>query len=231
MSARRPPQHEVRWDDTHRLIPDAYATSDAPILATLSEGNDVDDLVALAAATSRRVLVQHGRIPSGIHVDELVYGTPEWPIVNAAYCYPNPLGARFSGPGRGAWYAGRVLRTSIAEVVFHKTVELEETDYWNVTCLYRDFVADFHGTFHDLRGPRTTRATACLDPDSYRASQRLADTLVDAGSMGIVYPSVRDEGGEVLACFRPALANHVRRAGRVRLTWKARPAPSVRLLR
>jgi RES domain len=223
MSPRWPPLREVRWDDAHRLIPDAYAYATEPIL----DG----DLAELAAATSRRVLVQQGRIPSGIHTDELVFGVPEWPVINAAYCYPHPLGARFSGPDRGAWYAGRELETSIAEVVFHKTVELAETDYWELSVVYQDFMADFHGAFNDLRGPRTRRAGACLDPSSYVASQLLAQELLDAGSLGVVYPSVRREGGEAVACFRPAVVNHVRRGRRVRLTWKGRRSPTVRLLR
>jgi len=222
MSTRWPPRHEVRWDDTHRLVPDTRAHP-APIL----DG----PLAELASATSRRALVQYGRIPAGIHNDELVFGVPEWPIVNAAFCYPNPLGARFSGPDRGAWYAGKELATSIAEVAFHKTVELAETGWFELSITYADFLADIHGTFHDLRGPRSTRAGACLSPSSYVASQQLAAELLAQGSSGIAYPSVRHEGGEAVACFRPAIVAHVRRGGRVRLTWNGRPEPKVQPLK
>lgn len=233
MSRAWPPVRDVRWDDTHRLILDAYAARSEPILAGLA-GGDADDahqLAALAGATSRRALAQQGRIPAGIHGDELVHGVPEWQVVNAAYCYPNPLGGRFNGADRGAWYAGRSLDTSIAEVVFHKTVELAETGWWQLTVDYRDFLADLHGNFHDLRGPQTARARRCLEPGSYRESQRLAEELLARGSLGVVYPSVRHAGGEVIACFRPAAVSHVRRGGRVRLTWNGSPAPSVRQLR
>jgi hypothetical protein len=175
--------------------------------------------------------VQYGRIPSGIHNDELVFGVPEWPIVNAAFCYPNPLGARFSSSDRGAWYAGRSIDTSVAEVAFHKTVELTETGWFDLSITYVDFLADIHGTFHDLRGPRSGRAEACLDPNSYVVSQQLAQDLLEAGSSGIVYPSVRHEGGEAIACFRPAIVAHVRRGGRVRLSWSGGPEPKVRVLK
>jgi hypothetical protein len=222
MSTRWPARHEIRWDDTHRLIPDSRAHP-APIL----EG----PMAELASATSRRALVQYGRIPSGIHNDELVVGVPEWQIVNAAYCYPNPVGARFSSPDRGAWYAGRALDTSIAEVAFHKAVELAETNWFELTITYADFLADIHGTFHDLRGPRTKRAKACLDPNSYVASQLLAAELLAQGSSGIAYPSVRHDGGEAVACFRPAIVAHVRRGGRVRLSWSGRAEPRVQRLK
>jgi hypothetical protein len=188
-------------------------------------------MAELASATSRRALVQYGRIPAGIHTDELVVGVPEWPIVNAAFCYPNPLGARFSGPDRGAWYAGRALDTSFAEVGFHKTVELSETGWFELSIVYADFLADIHGTFHDLRGPRNGRAEACLAPESYVASQHLAEELLARGSSGVTYPSVRHDGGEVVACFRPAIVGHVRRGGRVRLTWSGTAQPRVKLLK
>jgi hypothetical protein len=212
-------------------VPDAYASADAPILAGLSAAAaDVELLVALGRATSRRALVQQDAVPSGIHADELVFGVPEWHIVNAAFCYPNPLGARFNGADRGAWYAGREVATSLAEVSFHKAVELAETDFWDISVVYRDFLADIHGTFHDLRDRADGRTRACLDPHSYQRSQQLAHELLGAGSLGVVYPAVRHSGGEVVACFRPAAVAHVRRGRRYRLSWKGPGDPTVRSL-
>lgn len=51
----------------------------------------------------------------------------------------------------------------------------------------------------------------CLDPRSYVASQRLAGRLLEGGSIGVVYPSVRRSRGTNLACFRPAVVGNVRR--------------------
>jgi hypothetical protein len=52
---------------------------------------------------------------------------------------------------------------------------------------------------HDIRGgwPQAH------DPDSYVAGVKLARELRDAGSDGIVYDSVRHQGGECLAAFYP----------------------------
>ena len=44
------------------------------------------------------------------------------------------------------------------------------------------------------------------------ASQQLAEDLLTAGSLGVVYPSVRHDGGTCVACFRPALVMNVRKA-------------------
>ena len=77
----------------------------------------------------------------------------------------------------------------------------------------------------DLRSARRFRA--CLAPDSYVESQALADSLLDAGSLGVVYPSVRRAGGTCLACFRPALVTNVRRRQTWRFTWEAGTGPRI----
>lgn len=219
---------DLRWDDTHRLIPAVYADTDEPLLAALAEEeSDIPDLVALAAATNPRLQAQANASPGGIHQDELVFGVPNWRIINAAFCHPHPLGSRFNGPDRGAWYAGREVGTSLAEVAHHRTVELAEIDRWELVTQYQDYLADIHAPVHDLRRPRDRRARPYLDPDSYVASQALAAALLAAGSIGIAYPAVRDPGGEAVACFRPAAVTHVRTADRYTLTWTGPGAPEI----
>ena len=68
----------------------------------------------------------------------------------------------------------------------------------------RVYLADFRARFHDVR-PAHAAWAPLYDPDDYSASQVLTRRLLDAGSNGVVYRSVRDPGGECLACFRPAL--------------------------
>jgi hypothetical protein len=227
-----PPVTEVRWDDCHRLIPAVYADTDVPLLAGLAGSpGDVDALLDLAGATNARLMAQADVLPGGIGSDELVFGVPHWRIVNAAFCHPHPLGSRFNGPDRGAWYAGQHVGTSIAEVVHHRTVDLAEIGHWELEVEYQDYLADVHAPLHDLRRPRDRRARACLDPDSYLASQALAATLLAAGSLGVVYPAVRDPGGEALACFRPAMVGNVRAGTRYRMTWSGDPEPEVAQVR
>jgi hypothetical protein len=58
-------------------------------------------------------------------------------------------------------------------------------------------------------------------PDSYVDSQELGQRLLDQGSLGIVYPSVRRRGGTCLACFRPAVVANVRRDAEYLFTFSA----------
>jgi len=215
---------DVSRDDTHRLIPFRYSDKDESVLARLTD--DLDDLNALfelEGATNDRLLGEAGLLP-GISVRELVFGLSYSHIVNAAFTHTRPLGNRFSGPERGAWYAGFSLQTSEIEVAYHKSKELQEIKWeQEEVFVYVDFLADFRGKFHDMRNDRAFEN--CLDPGSYAASQQLARELLEAGSGGVVYPSVRHKAGTCIACFRPALVNNVRKGPRVSITFKNAFAP------
>ena len=111
-------------------------------------------------------------------------------------------------------------------MAFHKSVQLAEIGRFDDTVTYDDYLADFSASFHDLRaGPPGARA--CLDPDSYVESQALAERLLEAESLGVVYPSVRHAGGTCVACFRPALVTNVRRGKTYRFRWEGTPEPAI----
>jgi hypothetical protein len=210
---------EIKQDDTHRLIPSRYIDKGETILARLTEDpEDLNKLFELEGATNERLLGEAGLLP-GITVRELVFGLSYSHIVNAAFTHTSPLGNRFNGPERGAWYAGFSRKTSELEVAYHRSQELREVRWaGREVFTYVDFLADFRGEFHDLRS--ATPFADCLDPSSYKASQRLASELLQAGSAGVVYPSVRHAGGVCIGCFRPALVNNVRKGSRLSVTFE-----------
>lgn len=208
----------IRQDDTHRLIPSRPGYES--VLQRLAEDADqLQDLIELDGATNDRLLGEANHLP-GISVHELLFGVPHAHIVNAAFCHPHPLGARFNGPERGAWYAGFELETSQGEVAHHKREELREINWKEPeTFTFDEYLADFRADFHDTRGdPAYARV---LDLDSYAASQRLARELLAARSAGIVYPSVRRRRGTCLACFRPAFVTNVRKGKSLKLVADA----------
>jgi hypothetical protein len=204
-------------DDTHRLIPSAY--DEETVLNRLTgDADELNALFELDGATNERLQGEAGLLP-GITVRELVFEVSYSHIVNAAFTHAKPLGSRFNGPERGAWYAGFSLETAGIEVASHKSEELREINWQErETFLYADFLADFRGEFHDIRGD--SRFAECLDPNSYAASQKLARELLDIGSAGIAYLSVRHAGGTCIACFRPALVNNVRKGGQLSVEFE-----------
>lgn len=220
-----PPVESIDQRGTHRLVPSRFSPRGESVLTRIADDDGhLAAIFELDAATNDRLLAEGGLLP-GIGPDELVAAVPLASVINAAFCHAHPLGSRFAGPDRGAWYAGFELETAHAEVAFHKAVELAEIGSPDESITYDDYQADFGGAFHDLRGARGF--AACLAPGSYVASQALAATLLDAGSPGVVYPSVRRDGGTCLACFRPALVTHVRRAGTWRFTWTGGEGPRI----
>jgi hypothetical protein len=225
VSLRLPPRTILRQFDTYRLIPSRFADQEDSVLAGIADDDaHLRDLFDLDNATNDRLLGEHGCLP-GIGIDELVFGIPNFRIINAAFTYARPEGSRFNRDDRGAWYCAFEPETALAEIIFHKTVEYQEIDRFDDSVSYQAFLADFNGEFHDLHGAKPF--AKCLDPGSYVASQELAERLLEAGSMGIIYPSVRHAGGTNLACFRPALVGNVRLGKVYELTWSGSPAPTV----
>ena len=220
-----PPVSLVRQIDTHRLVPSCHRPRGESVLADIADDDaHLQAIFALDAVTNDRLAGERQSLP-GIGLEELVFGVPHASVVNAAFCHPNPLGARFSSPERGAWYAAFEVATSQAEVAFHKSVQLAEIGRFEDSVTYDDYLADVSGSLHDIRRARGFRA--CLDPERYVESQALAERLLEAGSLGVVYPSVRRAGGTCLALFRPALVANVRRADTYRFTWTGKPDPAV----
>jgi len=209
----------IRQYDTHRLIPSKYSEGGETVLVRIASSDaDMAAIFDLDNSTNDRLLAENDLSP-GIDTHELIFGVPYYRIVNAAFCHAQPLGSRFNGPDRGAWYAGFELETAQSEVAFHKELELAEVGWVEETLTYDDYLADFSGDFHDIRN--NGAYAACHAPDDYRASQALAEQLLADGSLGIAYTSVRRPPGDCLACFRPALVTNVRKAATWQFAWDA----------
>ncbi len=209
------PVTNLRRFDTHRLLPAKYSPHEDSVLTRIADGDDLKLVFELDNATNGRLLAEENRSP-GITPWDLVFHVPYYRVINAAFTHANPLGARFSSPDRGAWYAAFEPATAKAEVIFHKNIEFAEIGWKDREEIeYDDYLADFTAPFHDLRGIEDE----ALSPSSYVRSQQLAMELMEIGSLGIVYPSVRHEGGTCLACFRPSIVGNVRKSTRYRLVW------------
>jgi len=67
-----------------------------------------------------------------------------------------------------------------------------------------------------------------MSPVTSTGSQRLAQLLLEQGSAGVVYPSVREKThGGCVSCFRPALVVNVRKGLSVTVTFENASASPV----
>lgn len=220
-----PPTIRIVRRGTHRLIPSRYPS--VGILDAVAAPADLEAVFELEGWTNDRISAELGLLRD-IPQHEWVVGRPMATVVMASFCHPRPQGGRFNDGRRGAWYAAFSLRTAHAEAVFHRTAELEEIGGWFDTFVQMaDYLADFATPFHDLRNTRFARY---LVPDNYQRSQRLGRELLERGSNGIVYPSVRNRTGTCIACLRPRLVGNVRPGGFYEYRWSGRREPSIRRL-
>ncbi len=199
MSAAAPPLARVRWPDARRLVPSRHPPID--LFEDIADPRDWELLAAAEAKTNPRVAASVGRLDL-VPPARRVAG-PGASLVMASFVHFSPeRPGRFHDGTFGAWYAARAFATAVAETAWHLAAFFRATGEapgWLVQM--RELVARVDNTFHDLRG--TVAHADCLDADSYAASQALARGLRADGSNGIVYPAVRDPGGEAIAAFWP----------------------------
>jgi RES domain-containing protein len=216
----------IAQDRTIRLV--ATARLRDPVLLALVGQDDLAALEEIDGATSARLRTQAAGADR-LDRRELVHGLAHAHFINAAFAYfmPRTLN-RFNGPGRGAWYAALARPTCVAEVAFHMERELANVADFNATVDYAELFASFIGDFADLRAAKPR--PDCLDPDpdkSYPAGNLFADAVRAAGHYGIVYPSLRHEGGTCLVALVPHAVQSVKQGSVIRLAWAGRPGPKV----
>jgi len=217
------PVTDLHVRGTYHLIPSRFPT--IGVLDQIASPSDLDAVMELESWTNDRICEEMGilhRIPR----DEWVTGKPFSTVIMAAFCHPSPEGNRFNTSDRGAWYASMSIETAHAEVIYHRTAELEEVGVLETFVQVRAYIADFRGPFHDLR----TAGGPADSEGGYSESQRLATRLFDSGSNGLIYYSVQDPGGENIACFRPSMVRNPRAGGFYEYRWAGSREPSRRKL-
>jgi RES domain-containing protein len=229
-AARDPRARSFHWKRSHRLIPSRYSEGGTVLAELAGNAKELDDVVLLDGATNDRVQSAY-RGFIGISTFELVYGIPNAQIVNGAYTHPNETGSRFNDHTRGAWYAADRQKAATAEAVYHKSRRLAEIivpDEANQrpahdVSTYDDWRADFQAEFHELDPPQDFSEFLQPEPvpQCYAVSQGLARRLLEGGSNGLVYPSVRHPGSKCIVCFRPALVYNPHRSDRLEITLTA----------
>jgi hypothetical protein len=160
--------------------------------------DELDTVFAVQALTSPRLRQELGELDL-VPEAERVFGAGSTPVM-AAFTYLNRNGSRFSDGTWGVYYAAESLETAVAEVSFHAARFLAETRQPPIEVDCRAYVAHIVQPLHDIRGEPWASAH---DLQSYAASQQLAHEYRAAGSWGLLYRSVRREGGECAAVFRP----------------------------
>jgi hypothetical protein len=205
----------VRFAPCYRIVASRLPT--IHLFERVADPADWDALYELESRTNPRIRTNLGELHL-VPVADRVSGGPNASIVMAPFTHLSPPGTRFTDGHFGAYYAAESIDTAIAETRFHRENFLRATAQPAIELEMRCYLADVACELHDLRGRRSELADI-YDPSSYAASQKLGSSLREAGSNGIAFDSVRRNGGECVAVFRPRLVQNVRQGVHLRYAW------------
>ena len=194
-----PPVSEIDWPVSYRIIRTIYPP--VWLFEDVAERADWDLIASAEAKTNPRVRDQIGGLTL-VPVERRVAG-PSASLVMAAFTHVSrDRPGRFSDGSYGVWYCGDRFEVALAETAYHFERFMARTNEPPADAQYRELQAHIAGSLHDLR---SNGFNDCLDPNDWKPAQRLASSVRDAGSDGIVYSSVRWPAGQAAALFWPDL--------------------------
>lgn len=205
----------LRWDASCRLVPSRFPP--VSLYERVADPADLAAVFAIETMTNPRCRQELGEL-NLVPEAERVSGPGTTPIM-AAFTHLNPEGSRFSDGSHGVYYAASDLPTAIAEVSHHRAVFLAHTREPAIELDVRNYVGTVQAVLADIRGEREARAEV-YRPQDYGPSQAFARRMRAEGRWGIVYESVRREGGECVALFKPAaIVPPVRQGEHLSIVW------------
>jgi hypothetical protein len=160
-----------------------------------------DVLIELEQTTNPRVRDEVGAIHL-VPPERRVSG-PNSSWVMAPFTHVNVLGSRFSDGSYGIYYAARQLETAIRETAHHFARFASAANDPPRRETMRVLVGSIEHSFDDVSRLDQATKAAILDKDSYVHSRRFGAGRRDNGSDGLIYPSVRHDGGQCVAVFWP----------------------------
>jgi hypothetical protein len=208
------PVRRLLWRNAVRIIPSVFPPVN--LFERVARPEDLDAVQAIESAFNPRLRDAVGDLTL-VPRDERVVG-PGAGYVMAAFTHVSPEGSRFSNGTYGVFYAAQRESTAIAETRYHRERFMRATKEDRRELDMRVLGVTVKASLHDLRGMRPIMPDV-YRPDDYTASQLLGGALRGGGSGGIVYDSVRHEGGKCVGVFRPRLLSHCRDWKHLRYVW------------
>lgn len=190
----------VRWPQAWRVIASRY-----PPIALFERVSDNpavwDVLIELEQATNPRVRDEAGEIVL-VPAERRVTGNgASW--VMAPFTHVNRQGSRFSDGSYGVYYAAGSLQTAISETGYHFARFAADAQDPPRREDMRVLLGAIDAHLNDVASLEEISRRRILDASCYSYSRPFARELREASSNGLVYPSVRHEGGTCAAVFWP----------------------------
>jgi hypothetical protein len=208
------PVRRVLWRNAVRIIPSVFPPID--LFERVAKPEHLEAVHAIESAFNPRLRDAVGDL-SLVPRDERVVG-PGAGYIMAAFTHVSPEGSRFSNGTYGVFYAAKQESTAIAETRYHRERFMRMTKEDRAELDMRVLGVTVKAPMHDLRGMKSILADV-YRLDDYTASQLLGGALRAGGSNGVVYDSVRHEGGVCAGVFRPRRLSLCRETKHLRYIW------------
>jgi hypothetical protein len=205
----------VRWNATFRLQSDRHPP--IPYFERIADAEDQPILEDLEKLTNRAARQASGKL-SLIPASRRVFGPGASAIMGPFVFTSTANPSRFSNGTYGVYYAGRRFETALREVAYHRARFHAKTKDRATKTTFRTITAGISKTMHDLR-KGDWKELLDPDPNQYGVPQAFGAQLKEAKSNGLVYPSVRDSGGECIGAFWPNVLSGFSVGKRIALRW------------
>lgn len=207
------PVARIRWQRQYRIIPSRFPPIN--FFENLVDPALMDAAFEVEAMTNDRLREQTGDIGL-VRPEDRVSG-PGSSVVMAAFTHVG-RSTRFSDGQYGVYYAAHSLETAVRETVFHRERFMRYTRETPADLDMRVFIGQVKKPMVDIRAPAYRHFH---DPDvsHYPVSQAFGAEVRAAGHWGLVYNSVRHEGGECIAAFRPPAVGIPRQGPHLLYRW------------
>lgn len=199
------PVSGVKWDGAVRIIRSIYPPID--LFEDIADPEDWPLLISAEQKTNPRIMENIGNLDL-VPENRRVGGGGATYLMGPFTHVSTDRKSRFSDGTYGVLYAGNAFEVALLETVHHHTnfmARTNEAPGW--TSQFREIVMNIDARLHDLRGGNADYA-GVLDSGDYAVSQALAAQLRASGSNGLIYRSIRREGGECVGLFYPDLASN-----------------------
>lgn len=201
-----------QWDRAYRMINSSFPP--ITLFEDLLDPSELETAYMLEGLTNDR-LVEEAGVLSRVRPEDRVSGPGSTPIM-AAFTHIGKI-SRFTNGTYGVYYAADSQAAAIAETKYHQEKFLAATNEPDIELTMRTYVNQVLKPMHDIRVDYPHLHDA--NPAGYGPAQAFAMQLREKLSWGLLYNSVRLNGHECVAAFRPPAMSIPTQGTHVRYVW------------
>jgi hypothetical protein len=209
--SKLPRQVSLTEQKQFRIIPSVYMPIN--FFEDLVDNEEMEILWELEGMTNERLRAETGDIFL-VAPEDRVSGAGS-SVVMAAFTHIGKP-SRFTDGSYGVYYASLDYETAIRETVYHREQFLAATNEAAGEVTMRVYEGKILKPLHDIRAQSFKNYH---HQENYHESQNFGKELKATDSYGLIYNSVRHQGGQCIAALRPPAVSIPIQSAHLRYAW------------